>query len=109
MRSVHVAVSWLRSLLVHDHLVLEANEKLLHGVLWVPVLEHVEGLLNLAVVLVNAWKVNFGGELDLWWNHWVLITANDGHIEDPVVKVGVLWTNDYAIPVCETFIVTYYI
>ena len=56
--SVHVAVSWLRGLLVGDHLVLQTDENLLHGVLWVPVLEHVESLLNLAVLLVNAWNVD---------------------------------------------------
>lgn len=106
LSSIHVTVSWLRGLLIADHLVLDSDENLLHGVLWVPVFEHVEGLLNLSIWLVNTWKVHFGIELDFWGLHWIVITTGDGHHVDPVVEVGVWWTNDGTIPVCERLIVT---
>lgn len=105
--SEHIAVSWLSSLLVVDHLVLEADQELLHGVLWVPVLEHVERLLNLTILLVHAWEVDLGGELDIWGNCWVAIAANDGQHVDPVVEVGVWRADDGSIPVSEGLIVTY--
>jgi hypothetical protein len=58
--SKHVTVGWLRGLFIVDHLVLDSDEDLLHGVLWVPVFEHVEGLLNISILLVNTWEVDFG-------------------------------------------------
>ena len=62
----HVTVGWLRGLLIADHLVLDTDEDLFHGILWVPVFEHMEGLLNFTIRLVNAWKVDFRVEFDLW-------------------------------------------
>jgi hypothetical protein len=97
----------LSSLLVGDHLVLEANEDFLHGVVSIPVFEHVElGWLNNTIALVDAWDVDFGVELNLAWYSWVVITTCDLHHVDSVVKVGVLRTNNGAIPVCERLIVT---
>jgi hypothetical protein len=105
--SEHVTISWLRRLLVVDHLVLETDQDFLHGVLWVPVLEHVEGLFNVSILLVHTWEVQFGVETDFWGNSWIGISAGDGHHVDPVVEVRVWWTNDGSIPVCERFIITY--
>ena len=105
--SEHVSVSWLSSLLVSDHLVLEANEDFLHGVVRIPVFEHVKlGWLNNTIVLVDAREVDFGVELNLAWLSWVVITTSDLHHVDSVVKVGVLRTNNGAIPVCERLVVT---
>ena len=104
--SKHVAVSWLRGLLIVDHLILETDENFLHGVLWVPVLEHMESLFNFAVLLVHTWQVDFGAELNLWSNHWVAIAAGDNNHVDSVVEVSVWWANDGTVPVCERLIVT---
>ena len=104
--SKHVTVGWLRGLLIVDHLILDSDENLLHGVFWVPVFEHVEGLFNLTIRLVNTWQVDFGLELEIWGSHWVVIATGDDDHVDPVVEVGVWWTNDGTIPVCERLIVT---
>ena len=97
----------MRGLLVADHLVLQADQNFLHGVLWIPVLEHVESFLHITVGLVNAWEVDFGSELDQWSFHWVIVSANDVHHVDPVVKVGVWWPNDSAIPLGEGLVITF--
>jgi len=56
--------------------------------------------------LVDTWQIDFRVELDLWWNLWVLISTVDFHHVDSVIKIGVLRTNDGAIPFCEGLIVT---
>ena len=105
--SVHVSISWLWKFLVLDHLLLDADQDLLHGVSRVPVFEHGEFVwINLSVSLVDERKVNFGVELNLWSLSWVVLSASDVHHVNSVVEVGVLWTNNCTVPVCETFIIT---
>ena len=106
-RSEHITVSWMRSLLVGDHFVLEADQNLLHGVIRIPVFEHVElcWFYN-SVALVDTWQIDFRVELDCWRNLWVLISTLDFHHVDSVIKIGVLRTNDGAIPFCKGLIVT---
>jgi hypothetical protein len=106
--SEHVSVSWLRKLLVRDHLVLDSDQDLLQAVSGVPALEHMElGWFHGSVVLVNARKVDLGVELDGWWLGWIVLTALDRHHVNSIVKVGVWWSNDGSIPLSERFIITY--
>ena len=96
----------MRGLLIVDHLILETDENFLHGVLWVPVLEHMESLFNFAVLLVHTWQVNPGAELHLWSSHWVVVSTGDDNHVDSIVIVGVWRANDGTVPVCERLIVT---
>ena len=77
--SEHVSVSRLGGLLVLDHLVFDSNQNLLESVRWVPVGEHVESrLLDLSVLLVNAWQVDLWLEVEGWRTSWVIFTTFDG-------------------------------
>ena len=106
-RSEHVAVLRLLGSLVGDHLVLEANKHLLHGVVGFPLLEQGELVgLNGAVVLVDGGQVDLGHEVDGGGHHGVLGTAFDGQEEDTVVEVGVGGSNDGSIPLGEGLVVT---
>lgn len=37
---------------------------------------------------------------------WVVVVANNGQHVDPVIKVGVWWTDDRSVPVGERLVVT---
>lgn len=107
MVSEHIAISWLGKLLIRLHFVLESDQDLLKGVSWVPGVEHVElGDLNYSVILVYAWQVNLGSELDGWWLCWVVISASDVEHVNSIVKVRIWWPNDCSIPLSERLVVT---
>ena len=48
--------------------------------------------------MVNARKVAFGVEFDLRSLGWVVFSTSDVHHVDSVIEIGVLWTNDGAVP-----------
>ena len=93
--------------LVLDHLVLDSNEDLLHGISVVPVYEHrkLRGL-NSTIGLVHKWEVDFRLELNRHRFGRILITALDFHHVNTVVEVSVWWTNDGTVPLSETFVIT---
>ena len=91
-----------------QHLVLKADEDLLHVVLCLPSYEHAElGGLDLPVSLVHARKIDSGGEADLGGLHGVVRAALDRQEVDTVVVIRVCGTDDGAIPVSEALVVTY--
>jgi len=97
----------LSKFLVLDHFILDSNQDLFHGVSWIPIFEHGKLIwFNCSILLINARKVNLGVEFDSTSLSWVVISTSDGHHVDSVIEVGVLWTDDSTIPVCETFIIT---
>jgi len=92
----------LSKLLIVDHFILNTDKDFLHGICWVPVLEHVELVcLNNTVGLVDTWQVNLGVEFKGWCLSWVVVTTSDCEHIDSIVKVGVWWPNDCTVPVCE--------
>ena len=105
--SVHISISWLRKLLVGNHLVLKTDQDFFHGVGWIPIFEHVElGWLDSSVCLIDARKINLWVEFDCWCLTWIIFSTSDAHHVNSVVEVCVWWPNDCSIPVCETFVVT---
>jgi 5-carboxymethyl-2-hydroxymuconate isomerase len=107
LASVHISISWLWCLFVLDHLILETNQDLLHGVVWVPVFEHVElALLNNTIILVDGWNIDLRIEFNSAWDHRIAVSANDLHHVNPVIEVSALRSNNSAIPVGERLIVT---
>jgi len=100
--SVHVAFSGLLSAFVCDHLLFEADKNLLHGGLWVPVLEKRElSYLNFAIVLVHTWNVDLGGKAHIGLGHGVVGSAGNVQEIDLVVEVGVSRADNSSIPFCE--------
>ena len=105
--SEHVTIGWLSESLVLFHLVEEADEGLLHGVLWAPVGEHVELGLNLTVALVNAWQVDLRLEFNSWWGLWVVLSALNCHHVNSIVEGSANWSNDGSVPLGESLVSTY--
>lgn len=56
--SEHLAVSWLRGLLVSNHFVFQTYEEGLEGVAGVPWIKHLERIGYRAVTLTHAGKIN---------------------------------------------------
>ena len=90
-----------------DHLVLDSNEDLLHGIATVPVLEHrkLRGL-DFTICLIHEWEIDFRLELNRHRFGGILFTALNFHHVNTVVEISVWWTNDGAVPLEETFVIT---
>ena len=93
--------------LVLDHFVLDTDEDLLHSIRRVPVLEHRKlSWLDFTICLIHKWEIDFRLKLDRHRFGGILITALNFHHVDTVVEISVWWTNDGAVPLGETFVVT---
>ena len=86
----------------------KANQHFLHVVLGFPLNEDVELCgLNLTIALVHTWEVHLGVEAHLGGLHGVVRATLNCQEEDTVVKLGVRRTNDCAIPVSESCVITF--
>ena len=93
--------------LVSDHLVLEADKNLFHVVFGFPLLENVELCgFNSPVGSIHAWQGHLGLEVHLGGLHGVVRPTLKCQEENTVVKFGVRWPNDRAIPVSEGCVIT---
>ena len=90
-----------------DHLVLEADEGLLHVVVGSPALENVElGRLNSTVALVHAGNVHLGSKTDLGSLSGVVRAASDCQEVNAVVEVCVGRPNNRTVPLSESGVVS---
>lgn len=70
--------------------------------------EHVElGWLNNAIVLVDAWQVDLRLELEPWWPLGVVSSARDLQAVDSIIELGIWWSDDGSVPVCEALVITF--
>jgi len=107
--SEHITIGRLCEFLVIDHFILDPDEDFLHGIWCVPVFEHMEFTrFNCSIGLVHTGQIDLWVKFKGWSLSWVLFATCNGKHVDTIVKVGVWWTNDSAVPVCETFVVSYY-
>ena len=106
--SVKISVSRLRVFSVSNHLLFKCNQNLFNGIFGSPLNEHGELVgLNGTIVLVHRRNVDLRCESHSRRRLRVVLAALDLQEVDPVIEVGVRGTNNGAVPVSESLVITY--